>query len=49
MKNTETLQSKQYSKEELTKLKEFIKIVKNNNTRAAFAGWGNHHDYTHGY
>lgn len=47
--NTESLQPKQYSAEELSKLKEFVETVKNDEARSALACWGNHDDYTHGY
>lgn len=42
-------QPKQYSEEELKKLKMFIETVKNDETRSALACWGNHDDYTKGY
>lgn len=42
-------QPKQYSEEELKKLKKFIETVKNDETRSALACWGNHHDFTKGY
>lgn len=44
-----TQQPKQYSEEELKKLKMFIETVKNDETRSALACWGNHHDFTKGY
>ena len=44
-----TQQPKQYSEEELKKLKMFIETVKNDETRSALACWGNHDDYTKGY
>lgn len=44
-----SMQPKQYSAEELQKLKEFVEIVQNDEARSALACWGNHDDYSHGY
>lgn len=43
------MQPTQYSKEEIKKLKEFVKIVQSNDSRAALACWGDHDNYSHGY
>jgi hypothetical protein len=43
------VQEEEYSEEELKELKDFIETVKNDNSRAALACWGNHSDYSHGY
>ena len=42
-------QPKQYTEEELKKLRKFIETVKNDETRSALACWGNHDDYSKGY
>lgn len=44
-----SVQPERYSKTELAKLKEFIEIVKNDESRSALACWGNHDDYNKGY
>lgn len=44
-----SMQPKQYSVEELKKLKEFVETVQNDEARSALACWGNHDDYSHGY
>lgn len=44
-----TQQPKQYTKEELKKLRKFIETVKNDEARSALACWGNHSDYSKGY
>ena len=48
-KNNKIKKSQKYSPEEIKCLKDFIKAVQNDDSRSALAGWGNHHDYTHGY
>lgn len=45
----DTLQPAEYSKDELNKLKVFIETVKNDDSRAALACWGNHDNYSKGY
>lgn len=45
----ESIQSQQYTKEELARLREFVETVKNDDARSALACWGDHHDYSHGY
>ena len=45
----EAMQPKQYSAEELKKLREFVETVQNDEARSALACWGNHDDYSHGY
>lgn len=45
----EFIQPQQYSAEELKKLREFVEIVQNDETRSALACWGNHDNYTKGY
>lgn len=47
--NYEFLQPKQYSAEELQKLKEFVEAVRSDDARSALACWGDHNDYSHGY
>lgn len=43
------MQPKEYTQEELKKLKEFVEIVKNDDARSALVCWGDHSDYSHGY
>lgn len=43
------VQPAQYSEEELTELRKFIEVIKNDESRSALACWGNHDDYTRGY
>lgn len=43
------MQPKEYSDEELKKLREFVETVKNDDARSALACWGNHDNYNHGY
>lgn len=45
----ESIQPRQYSAEELKKLREFVQTVQNDETRSALACWGNHSNYSHGY
>lgn len=45
----ETMQPKEYSEEELKKLREFVKTVQNDEERSALACWGNHNVYCKGW
>jgi len=38
-----------YSPEELNRLREFVDIVKHDDSRSILACWGNHSDYSKGY
>ncbi len=49
IESDKTVQPQQYTDEELKRLKEFVETVKNDESRAALACWGNHSDYSHGY
>ena len=44
-----SVQPAKYSDDELAKLKDFIKVVKNDESRSALACWGNHSDFSKGY
>lgn len=48
-KKKQSGQPANYSKEELAKLREFVEVVKNDETRSALACWGDHSDYNRGY
>lgn len=43
------IQPGKYSEKELTKLRDFINVLKKDEDRSALACWGDHHDYSHGY
>lgn len=45
----DVVQPEKYSEEELKKLREFIEVVKNDESRSSLACWGNHSDYNKGY
>ncbi len=45
----EEVQPKSYTKAELSKLREFVDILKKDESRSALACWGNYDDYNHGY
>lgn len=47
--NTAGSQPEKYSAAEIKKLREFIEVVKNDESRSALACWGNHSDYNKGY
>lgn len=49
MFDNSSIQPQQYSSDEIAELKDFIDIVKNDNSRSALACWGDHSDYSHGY
>ena len=44
-----TVQPESYTGVELSKLREFIEILKKDESRSALACWGNYSDYNHGY
>ena len=43
------VQPESYTGEELSKLREFIDILKKDESRSTLACWGNYSDYNHGY
>ena len=43
----EEVQPKFYTTAELSKLREFVDILKKDESRSALACWGDHDDYTH--
>lgn len=49
VKDSCVAQPESYSAEELSKLRDFIDVLKKDEDRSALACWGNHHDYSHGY
>lgn len=38
-----------YSEAELAALRDFVNLIKNDESRVALACWGDHSDYSHGY
>ncbi len=42
-------QPESYSEAELAALRDFVNLIKNDESRVALACWGDHHDYSHGY
>ena len=47
--NDSQIQPDKYTEEELSKLREIIEIIKQDESRSALACWGNYSDYNHGY
>lgn len=43
------IQPQSYTKAELAKLREFVDVLKKDESRSALACWGNYDDYNHGY
>ncbi len=43
------IQPSQYSTKELSSLRDFVKVIMNDDSRSALACWGNYSDYSHGY
>lgn len=45
----EEVQPRSYTEAELSKLREFVDILKKDESRSTLACWGNYSDYNHGY
>ena len=46
---TQQPQPEHYDEAELSALRDFVDLIKNDESRVALACWGDHSDYSHGY
>ena len=49
MNANKEVQPKSYTEAELSKLREFVDVLKKDESRSSLACWGNYDDYNHGY